>query len=130
DLVISDMSGAIFDAIYCRKPIILIGDERADFSAHKKADDSALEVSQRDRIGPYVTDADDLERAVYDQLVGSAYREENERLVGECFSQRGGCAELAAAAIRHAVENESDRPLLQVYAAPDFSSLLLSRAAS
>lgn len=130
DVVVSDMSGAIFDALYCRKPVVLVGDQNADFAGHKKADDSAIEISQRHRIGPYVTRAEEL-RHVVDELVGkNPYREANEELVQECFLQRGGCGALAAAAIREVIEAEPHRPLLQTYAAPDFSSLLLTRAAA
>lgn len=130
DAVISDMSGAIFDALYCGKPVVLLGSEDVSFSQHRKADDSGLEVRQRHRIGPYVTGAESLSSAVQALVRGNPYWEENERLVKECFRQRGGGAELAAAAIRIAVEEQPRKPLLQVYAAPDFSDLLLSRAST
>jgi len=128
DVVVSDMSGAIFDALYCRKPVVLVGDEDADFAGHRKADDSALEISQRHRIGPYMTDKGDLRRVVDELVEHHPYHDVNEALVEECFVQRGGCGALAAAAIREAVEVEPRRPLLQTYAAPDFSALLLSRS--
>src|SRR5690606_14937023 len=128
DVVASDMSGAIFDALYCRKPVVLIGNDAADFSEHKKADESAIEISQRHRIGPYVTDPSELARVVDELAAGSPFREINEELVDECFAQRGGGGALAAQAILEAVETQPQRPLLQAYAAPDFSSLLLSRA--
>lgn len=128
DVVASDMSGAIFDALYCRKPVVLVGNDAADFSEHKKADESAIEISQRHRIGPYVTDPSEFARAVEELVAGHPFRELNEELVDECFAQRGGGAALAAQAIREAVEYEPQRPLLQAYAAPDFSRLLLSRA--
>ena len=129
DLGISDMSGAIFDALYCGKPVVLIGSEGENFSEHRKADNSALEVTQRHRIGPYATDAESLVRAVHDQMRINSFREGNESLVNECFKLRGGGAELAAGAIRRAVAGEGDRPLLQAYAAPDFVPMLFSRAA-
>lgn len=128
DVVASDMSGAIFDALYCRKPVVLVGHEAADFSGHRKADESAIEISQRHRIGPYVTAPEDLRRVVEELVEGHPYREANEDLVEECFVQRGGGGGLAAEAIREAFASEPQRPLLQAYAAPDFSTVLLSRA--
>ncbi len=130
DVVVSDMSGAIFDAIYCHKPVILVGDGDVSFTTHKKADDSAIEISQRHRIGPYVTDPGNLHRVAEDLVERHPYREANEELVRECFVRRGGCGALAAAAIHEAVEVQTRRPMLQTYAAPDFSNLLLSRAAA
>src|SRR5690606_11648982 len=56
------------------------------------------------------------------------YRGENEALVAECFAQRGGCALLAANAIRLAVESEAIKPELQRYAAPDFAGALTAKA--
>lgn len=128
DVVISDMSGAIFDSLYCGNPVILLGIEGMDLDAHKKADDSAIEVSQRARIGPYVTRPGELLRHVRELTSGNPYREENEALVREHFRQRGGGAALAAEAIRKAVETEPERPQLQIYAAPEFSTHLLKRA--
>jgi CDP-glycerol glycerophosphotransferase (TagB/SpsB family) len=128
DVVVSDMSGAIFDALYCGKPVVLVGHEDADFREHRKADESAIEVSQRHRIGPYVTHPSDLQRAVEELVAAHSYREANEKLVEECFQQRGGCGEIAAQGIREAVEAAPRPPVLQAYAAPDFSTTLLQRA--
>lgn len=130
DVIVSDMSGAIFDAMYCRKPVVLVGEGDAGYTSHCKADDSAIEVSQRHRIGPYVYDPDGLGPAIRDQLTRFPYRDRNEELVAECFSQRGGGASMAAKAIRATVELEAQRPFLQVYAAPDFAANMMSRAAA
>lgn len=128
DVVVSDMSGAIFDSLYCANPVVLLGIEGMDLDAHRKADESAIEVAQRHRIGPYVTRPGELKRHVRELAHDNPYRDENEALAREQFRQRGGCAALAAEAIRAAVESEPKRPQLQIYAAPEFSPHLLKRA--
>ncbi|HEN8707034.1 TPA: CDP-glycerol glycerophosphotransferase family protein [Pseudomonas putida] len=51
DIVISDYSGAIFDAIYCKKPIALLEADLEDQIGGKKIDDYSLEYSRRDELG-------------------------------------------------------------------------------
>lgn len=131
DVVVSDMSGAIFDALYCGKKVVLIGDEGSGLEAHKKADPTAIEVSERHRIGPYVSNPAGLRKAISEvSRTVEAYREENESIVRECFHRRGGGAALAADAIRGAVESEGGRPPLQIYAAPNFNDVLSKRTYS
>lgn len=129
DVVVSDMSGAIFDALYCRKPVVLIGNENVNYEEHKKADEDAIEITQRKRIGPYVPNSDRMYEAVQNILEsGEVYKADNEKLVAECFKQRGGCAPLAAEAIQAAIDSQQKRPPLQKFAAPDFVPSLLSKA--
>jgi hypothetical protein len=45
DVVVSDMSGAIFDALYCRKPVVLL-DLPADYADHQKAHPLAIEIAR------------------------------------------------------------------------------------
>lgn len=99
DVVISDMSGAIFDALYCRKPTVLI-ELNKDYEKHNKADPSAIEIARRDEIGPTARSASALREAV-DMMCKAShpYREKNEALVRECFLQRGGCGPIAANAL-------------------------------
>lgn len=134
DIVISDMSGAIFDALYCGKRVVLVGDDGLELEGHKKADPTALEVGDRHRIGPYVSDPSGLRRAVMQMLdKPGLYRSENEQLVEECFKQRGGCAAVAGQAIRESLESgrgQPNAPVLRRYAAPDFNGVLASRAYS
>lgn len=62
DIVISDFSGAIFDAIFCRKPVIMLNTPH--FSKSSKLDSFCLEVSQRDKLGITVNSAEELEIAL------------------------------------------------------------------
>src|SRR5690606_18301738 len=116
------------------KPVVLVGDDSLELESHRKADPTALEVSQRHRIGPYVSDPSALRRTITEALERpERYRSDNEALVEECFAQRGGCAARAGAAIREALEQDgrhADFPLLRRYAAPDFNSSLAARAYS
>lgn len=129
DVVVSDMSGAIFDALYCGKPVVLLGDPGLDYVEHGKADDSGLEVAERESIGPLVTEPDGLMPAI-ERMLGypHPYAEANERMVKRCFVQRGGCAALAARSIRELVAAEPQRPRLQLYVAPHIRSLMLRRS--
>lgn len=130
DVVVSDMSGAIFDALYCRKAVVLLGGDAVDLDGHPKADPTAIEVSQRSAIGPYVESPGALVEAI--ERLSEApglYRESNEQLVERCFAGRGHCAAAAADAIRRVVEEDPPRRTpLQRYAAPDFVAGSASRA--
>jgi hypothetical protein len=55
DVVISDYSGAIFDAIYCQRPLVLLDIEESYLSKSKKIDKESLEFSQRDILGKRVS---------------------------------------------------------------------------
>lgn len=51
DIVISDYSGAIFDSIYCGKPVILANTDISKRMGGKKIDDFSLEYSRRSELG-------------------------------------------------------------------------------
>ena len=108
DVVVSDMSGAIFDALYCRKPVVLLGGDDV-YQRHKKADPTAIEIARQDEIGPRVQDAEALRDTVAQMIGAHPYVERNEALSQELFVQRGGCAPLAKAAIESFVEEQADR---------------------
>lgn len=104
DIVVSDMSGIIFDAIYCRKPVVLLGLDQS-LEDHKKADPSALEVASTHRIGPVVRDVRLLRETIDQMISENPFRNANEELVKESFLQRGGCAPVAANGIRAFLQN-------------------------
>lgn len=64
DVVISDYSGAIFDAIYFNKPIILLSKGYDADDMGKKMDGFSLEFAQRKNIGYEVFSPIDLQSAV------------------------------------------------------------------
>ena len=98
DVVVSDMSGAIFDALYCRKPVVLLN-SAANLLSHKKAHPMGIEISRRAEIGREVTTEKELRHAVAEALESAPYRNRNEELVAELFIQRGSCANLAKEAL-------------------------------
>lgn len=60
DIVISDYSGAIFDAIYCRKPVVLLDKEENEILEEAKIDTHSLEFNRRDELGYRVARPCDL----------------------------------------------------------------------
>ena len=57
DIVISDYSGAIFDAIFCKKPLILLDLDDKYLLEQKKMDKYSLEFVERDKLGTRVKSA-------------------------------------------------------------------------
>jgi CDP-glycerol glycerophosphotransferase (TagB/SpsB family) len=51
DILLSDYSGAIFDAIMCDKPVVLLDLPDIDARFGKKLDAESLEMAQRDELG-------------------------------------------------------------------------------
>lgn len=51
DIVISDNSGAIFDAIFCQRPVVLVDGDPALVAKAQKSDPYSLEIAQRSAIG-------------------------------------------------------------------------------
>ena len=51
DIVVSDYSGAIFDAIYCEKPLLLLDLPKGRLDEIEKIDNHSLEIATRDELG-------------------------------------------------------------------------------
>ena len=60
DIVITDYSGAIFDAIYCDKPVVLLDLTSEKLNEIDKIDNYSLEVSERDTLGYRVNTPHDI----------------------------------------------------------------------
>lgn len=129
DLVVSEASGAIFDALYCGKPVVLLSIDLDLNTPHRKMDSTALEVSETHRIGPVVTEIIDLKQVV-DQAMGTdnPFYDANEALVKEAFLQRGGCAPIAAQRITDFVMGPYINHHMQDYAVPSIRTMILRRA--
>ncbi len=75
DIVISDYSGAIFDAIYCDKPVILCDIPVKHLLELEKIDEHSLEFSNRDDLGYRINNPEQLESAIntievtYDEII-------------------------------------------------------------
>lgn len=64
DLMISDFSGAIFDAIYCKVPVVLLDSHGADSCPESKSDRYSIERARRKDLGEIVSTPGDLPKAV------------------------------------------------------------------
>lgn len=58
DIIVSDFSGAIFDAAFCRKPVILLN--IPNVNQVSKIDKFSLEFSQREKLGMLVDTPEEL----------------------------------------------------------------------
>jgi CDP-Glycerol:Poly(glycerophosphate) glycerophosphotransferase len=77
DLLISDFSGAIFDAILCEKPVLLLDDVDLGVPSNRKLDKLSPEVVDRESLGKRVPHPRQLSQAVSEVLF------EPSRLVGQ-----------------------------------------------
>ena len=68
DIVISDYSGAIFDAFYCKKPLVLLNIDMNTLLNSKKIDLDSIEFAKRDILGTTATTTDKLEYKIKEAL--------------------------------------------------------------
>lgn len=100
DLIISDYSGAIFDALFAEKPIVLLDLDLSGVMG-KKIDANSLEYEQRDSIGIRVSDPDKLQQSVDDALINAhTYIKKAEPLRKELFNTCPGATQRAVSALR------------------------------
>lgn len=60
DIVISDYSGAIFDAIHCRKPVVLLDKDEKEILEEAKIDVHSIEFNRRNELGYRVNKPSEL----------------------------------------------------------------------
>jgi len=70
DLVISDVSGAIFDAVLCNIPVALISPNNLDQSFGKKVDARSIEIKKRAEFGVIIDSPTDLDLKISEILDG------------------------------------------------------------
>lgn len=86
DVLISDYSGAIFDALYFRKLIVLLNN--SDALDSNKLDEYSLEYSRRSDIGAIVENASGLEKGIHKALsLQVPYTDAQDLLRKQLFSQ-------------------------------------------
>jgi len=120
DMVLSDYSGAIFDAINVCKPVILLQNEPEKLNGQKFGLES-IEYARRDEIGPV---ADDPERlaSVLEKAFDEPERfvKRNRTLKEQCFGLETGCGAAGAEAISDLVNGRIEpRAYYQVYLRED-----------
>ncbi|EKY4453729.1 CDP-glycerol glycerophosphotransferase family protein, partial [Escherichia coli] len=99
DIVISDYSGAIFDAVYFKKPIILLNKE-VHYDNNGKIDSFSIEYARRSELGYEVNNPEELFYAVQYVLNNKEYFSSmHASLRNELFLDNGRSIELAIKAI-------------------------------
>lgn len=83
DLVISDYSGSIFDAFYCKKPLILLNVPTALSSA--KEDKNSLEQKRRNEIGYVIKSPDKINEINSIYKEASVIASKSEKLWNELY---------------------------------------------
>jgi tetratricopeptide (TPR) repeat protein len=127
DVVLSDYSGAIFDAIYVRKPIVLLQSDPASVIGRKFGFES-IEYSRRDEIGPVVSSPNDLADTLASVVSGSIdFKAKNEGLRSEVFEYDQDSGAIAAQVIVDFVSKGSQRPLYQTYLGDELKDARLRR---
>lgn len=100
DLIISDYSGAIFDAVYFKKPIVLLN--CYDHNSSAKMDIYSIEYAMRNTIGYEVNDVQELSAAVDNVLERKDfYANLHSSLRSELFNDSGNSIQLAISAIQN-----------------------------
>lgn len=97
DVMISDLSGAIFDAVLCKLPVVLVMPKGLENTLGAKLDRDSLELSNRAEFGIEVENKADLEEAVQMALHGSRVSDD---WYNELFLIEGKVAENFFAAIK------------------------------
>lgn len=116
DVVLSDYSGAIFDALNAGKPVILLQKDPEAVIGAEKFGLESIEYARRDEIGPVVDNPENLMAAVDDVLSGKLdYAGVNKAIRAESFSQQSGSGKKAAEAILSFLDSPIERPVYQTY---------------
>lgn len=114
DVVISDYSGAIFDAMFCRKPLVLLNAQVEVMS--NKIDVHSLEYARREEIGLQVARPYLLRPTVAQALQApGVLLERSAALRNELFVDKPGATERAASAIVALAQGEFVRGQMQSY---------------
>lgn len=95
DILVSDTSGSLFDAIFAQKPVII-----TDLDLSETAHGISIEFQRRDEIGPVARSIGDIRRVGQEILEGGlSYSAQNARLSHECFAPSGQVASRIMTAI-------------------------------
>lgn len=99
DIVLSDYSGAIFDALYCKLPVVLLQDQ-IENRIGEKLNVESLEHAARHRIGPVLDKSGTLRQTIWEILNGqSDFSVPNRELLDELYLAGPGSAARVAEAL-------------------------------
>lgn len=126
DLVLSDYSGAIFDALYCGKPVLLLQDG-SDQRFGAKLDTDSLEHARRDDLGTVVATPSVLRSAVSKALRHP--RRPPPDLMDDLILSGPGASERAASALMALAKGEVPaQSQTQAYVRRAFVELRMSKS--
>ncbi len=97
DVLLSDFSGAIFDAIQAEVPVVLLG--KAAPQEGSKSDHYSLEQARRDELGQIAATAADVAQTVHRALTSDRSTAALARLKADLFVDSAGASERAARTI-------------------------------
>ena len=126
DLVISDYSGAIFDAIYCNKPVVLLN-KSINLSSQNKVDEYSIEFKYRNKLGAIVNSDLELPQAIEMSLNQKTYIED--KLLNDLFTYELNAHEIIYDSIINLHNNKYKLNQQQLYtrsAMKEFYSILYS----
>ncbi|EMO0768512.1 CDP-glycerol glycerophosphotransferase family protein [Escherichia coli] len=96
DIIISDYSGAIFDAVYFKKPIILLNNKNHHNNDSIKIDSFSIEFTHRSQLGYEVHNPEELHNAIENVLNNREYYSSiHHSLREELFHDNGDSISLA-----------------------------------
>lgn len=116
DIVISDYSGAIFDAIYCRKPVVLLDKEIEELLEEDKIDTHSLEFNRRDDLGYRVDNPSNLSGSI--QYIANNYESiitDKEAIKSELYEYSENSIEKCIEAIDSLMSGDIERTQMQSY---------------
>jgi len=115
DVVLSDYSGVIFDALYMGKSVVLLRDKSIEVNLHKKVSSDSIEISKSHLIGPVVYSSDNLIREIENQLFKHhKYIEHNPKLVDECFECKENSVTKVIESLNKILDNDIENERLNV----------------
>jgi len=116
DIVISDYSGAIFDAIYCDKPVILLDLPEKQLESIDKIDEHSLEISSRNELGYRVNASMNLSDALeYVEKNSNTILEKQNEIKEKLFLSENNSVERAIKEIDALIEGKHITSQIQSY---------------
>lgn len=116
DVVLSDYSGAIFDAINVGKPVILLQSKADKLDQTDRFGYESIEYKRRDEIGIVVDDPNNLASAIAQIVTNKVdFTQTNKTLQSECFAHQKNCGKRAADEIQQFLERPIKRDFYQIY---------------
>lgn len=122
DVFISDYSGAIFDALFCRVPTVLV-DLDVEQVMGKKLDAFSIEFSRRADIGLQVSQPQELKQQVRAALSGGSGQLATEDIRRDLFVDTPGATDRAVQALNDLADGKYQRTQMQHYVRTELEQL-------